>query len=127
MEDYIVRPSKRLFELLGNLAHTVPLPDPNHPLIVVNRTWTCPANMVKCADGLQCVRSSAVCDGFSNCFDNSDEVRIEVKPGVWDECASRGSFCVHYPKSQWWLSNGQDGARCDSTTCLEEEKVSAMI
>ena len=79
--------------------------------------------MVKCEDGLQCVRASAVCDGFAHCVDASDEARIEVRPGVWDECASRGAFCVHYPKSQWWLSNGQDGARCDEKTCLEEEKV----
>ena len=33
----------------------------------------CPNNMFRCESGDQCISMYAVCDGYRDCYDNSDE------------------------------------------------------
>ena len=35
--------------------------------------FTCPKDMIKCKDGLQCIRRSDLCDNRDDCNDKSDE------------------------------------------------------
>ena len=33
----------------------------------------CPGVEIKCTDGLQCVKETAICNGYVDCADGSDE------------------------------------------------------
>lgn len=48
--------------------------------------FTCPRGMIKCKDGLQCIRPSDRCDNRDDCNDNSDE----------DEDFCRGDIVILY-------------------------------
>ncbi len=67
--------------------------------------WTCVDGMIKCLDGLQCIRTTAMCDGFrTDCADGSDEdehgcrlyqcpAQTHSKCNNGVQCAPRQRFC----------------------------------
>lgn len=77
---------------------------------------------MKCSDDRQCILTGNICDGHPHCADGSDEVAIQIRPGVWDACQEKGSLCLKYPKGHNWKIKGEPGARCDPQTCLEVTK-----
>ena len=53
----------------------------------------CGVGELACADGMQCVDESFLCDYLSDCDDNSDEVDCICNPSIEFECSSGG--CIN--------------------------------
>jgi len=67
-------------------------------------TRECPSGYTKCDDGLQCIRSAAICDGSTQCQDKSDESQCDQ---TMLECGLSNQFsCDGRCKSKSLLCDG---------------------
>ncbi len=77
-------------------------PDDSDEDPIMCAKWICPKGRWKCANNIQCIDISSVCDGDQTCSDNSDE---------------DNEFCTRWtcPKGRW---------KCfDNVTCIDSSKV----
>ena len=90
------------------------------------RTWSCLNGTTKCADDIQCISNSEICDGFKDCRDRSDEMCKEscLKQPLYDKsivriCLEDSTVCVPVERYCDRVADCPDGS--DEADCSCED------